>query len=74
METKSGIPVVIKEWNKSFFFGIVKIDYHVEDRRPDVEEYEHGKYKHFLVVRIARKEYRWTFRTNYEYEDMPYTD
>ena len=62
-------PVVVKDWRKNHLWGLVSLSYHVEDRRPDLEEYS-GKYKHFLVVRVLAKTYGWTFRTNYLY-DLP---
>lgn len=66
-------PVTIKEFSKRFMFGVVSIKYHVDDRRPDLKEYE-SKYKHFIVVRAFGTEYRWTFRTKYPYEELPYMD
>lgn len=66
----SGTPVVIKTYKQRFLLGLVKIDYHVENRRPDLN----NNYKHFLVLTVCGKQYRWTFRTEYPYEELPWTD
>lgn len=75
METKSSTPVIVKQWQRSFLLGAVYIEYHVEDRRPDLEvgEYD-GKYKHFLTMFIVGKRLNWTFRTTHPYEDLPCED
>mgnify|MGYP001606227450 CR=1 FL=1 len=73
-------PQIIKVFKKSFF-GLVSIDYVVEDRRPDINIEEKcklnelgGRFKHFLELKIfwGLYCYRWTFRTNYEYKELPY--
>ena len=65
-------PVVVKDYNKSFMFGLVSIDYYVEDRRPDLETYK-GKYKHYITVKIFYKQYNWLFRTDTKsYTSMPW--
>lgn len=69
---KNSLPVVTKHFRKNYL-GLVVIDYHVEDRRPDVTaEVFPGKYKHFLTVRVLWNEYNWTFRTSDEYEYLPF--
>lgn len=69
--TDNSIPVVIREWKRNWW--LVSIDYHVEDRRPDctAEEYR-SKYKHYLTIRVLWSVYNWTFRTEYEYDELPY--
>ncbi len=64
-------PILIKKWNCRFWFYLANIEYLVEDRRPDMKNFE-GKYKHFLTVRILHKRFNWTFRTKYEYEHLPF--
>ena len=79
-EIKAGLPVIVKRYKKRHLFGFVRIDYHVEDRRPDLkvgtgEEWIHcNKYKHFLDVKIGWRTYNWTFRTEYLYTELPYED
>lgn len=73
----SSEPVVIKDFKRSHLMGLVTIDYHVEDRRPDLTEEECqvmplGKYKHFLNLRVGLKRYNWTFRTHSPYEELPW--
>lgn len=70
-------PVVVKEWRKRWLFGLVRIDYHVEDRRPDLtreecNQIDLGKFKHFLDVRVFWWHCNWTFRTSHNCEDLPY--
>lgn len=58
---------MITQYVKTFrknFFGLVSINYLVEDRRPDLDNLDinlavcGGKYKHFIVIRIlTRGEY-----------------
>ena len=54
-------------------FPFIKIKYFIEDRHPDLEYYEEGKYKNFIYINILWKSFRWTFRTNYLYSDLPYS-
>lgn len=50
--TEHGLfPQTINEFKKSWLFGLVTIDYIVEDRRPDLKEYAH-KYKHLITVKV----------------------
>lgn len=66
-------PFIVKEYKKSFLLGLVKIDYHIEDRRPDLESgVDPIKYKHFLNIKICNKRLNWTFRTQFPYDDLPF--
>jgi len=62
-------PEIIREWNKKFLFGLVKIKYTVEDRGPQCEP--GAQFKHFLFIDIGKRRYDWTFRTKYLYEKLP---
>ena len=63
---KKGIPVIVKEFERRYFFGMVIINYHVEDRRPDLDDGTYnGKYKHFLTIKLPKESISWEFRTNY---------
>lgn len=71
-------PKIIYRKEYRHFFGLISILYYIEDRRPDLPEYSGAdlpeyinKYKNFIRVVIFGQEYRWTFRTNYRYDDSP---
>lgn len=71
----SGEPITIKEFKKKWLFGLIFINYYVEDRRPDVlnlDEINFDKYKHYIYFRVFFNIYNWTFRTKFLYEDLPY--
>lgn len=53
---------------RSFFLGLIKINYYVEYRGEKAET----KYKHFIKIKIPFKEIRWTIRSPYAYEGGPY--
>ena len=64
-------PEVIKEFSRKFLLGWVKVDYLVEDRRPDVKMYPE-KFKHLLTLRIGGARFNWTFRTDQPYPELPW--
>lgn len=71
-QNPDGIPTVVKRYSKVYLLGLVYLDYYVEDRRPDDPNYEFGKYKHHLNIRIGWRRLKWSFRTDYLYEELPY--
>lgn len=64
-------PIIIKEYKKKHLFGLIKINYLIEDRRPDLEKCI-SKYKHFLILNIFFTQYSWIFRTKYSYDELPF--
>lgn len=59
--------MIVNEYKENLIFGLIKIDYFVEDRRPDLEEY-----KHYLIFKVFNKTYNWEFRTNYLDKNLPF--
>lgn len=66
------ITILYKKYN--LLFGIVKINYMVEDRHPDLEDGHPDKdFKNYINVSVfGRRRYNWTFRTKYFYEELPH--
>jgi hypothetical protein len=50
-----GLPVPVLEYQQKNWFGIIVINYYIEDRRPDLEVYL-SKYKYYLTVNVFGKE------------------
>jgi len=68
----SSEPRVVKDWKKRIFLGLVSVSHMIEDRRPDLEEYD-SKYKHYVNIRILWRTFSWVFRTPLPYDADPYT-
>lgn len=71
-------PIEIRNDNYKLLFGLVRINYRVEDRRPDltIEQAKISpgyKYKHCLdVYVIGSKKLSWILHERYECEDNPF--
>ena len=70
------LPTIIKEVKFSHLFGLIKIEYHVENRRPELPDDDYDtyptKFKHYITVKIMSKTYNWTFKTHFPYDELPY--
>lgn len=69
-------PVIVKELKYTHLFGLVRIEYLVENRRPDLPDTNQRvcKYKHHINLRIFFRKYNWTLRSQSPYSELPYID
>jgi hypothetical protein len=57
----------------TYLFGLISINYFVEDRRSDLTfEVHPTRYKHYIDIKVFGNRYNWTFRTPYAYEQLPF--
>lgn len=68
---ENSLPIVVHTFSHNYLFGFVSVNYKIEDRRPDLKDYD-GKYKNWIRVRIGWVTLTWTYRTNYLYNEQPY--
>jgi hypothetical protein len=73
MNNEKILPVVIKKEQWKLLLGFVKIQYLIEDRRPDLSEHVQSltKYKHSITILVGWKRFNWTFHTKHTYENLP---
>lgn len=72
-DEKSSLPILIKEFKKRWLFGLVSIEYYVENRRPDLKDGEYdGKYKHLLYFNVFFSKYCWVLHSMYFDNEYPY--
>lgn len=64
-------PTYAKKYKKSFLFGAVVIDYHIENTSP--HKNVNDKYKHIIYLNILGKtRLAWVLNTQFEHVDLPY--
>lgn len=72
----NAFPVTVKEATYKFLFGLVKVWWLMEDRRPDLsdDQKEAGQhYKYQLTITILwKKKLSWVFHSGYSYDDQPF--
>lgn len=66
------LPKIVYRKEFTHLLGLISILYYVEDRRPDLPEYP-GKYKNWVRIVVFGQEYRWVYRTDHLYDDLPTT-
>ena len=68
----SSEPILIKEFSKRWLFGLISVEYDVEDRRPDLTEFTY-KFKHYIVLHVFGVRYSWLFHTLSYNDELTYT-
>jgi len=65
-------PVMIHKWSKTLCFGLVRLDYAIEDRGSHLQA---SRYKNYLDVRVlGHGRVSWVFRTEHPLDDQPFLD
>lgn len=65
------IPVEVHGFAIAHLFGLISIDYLIEDRRPNIADH-YAKYKHYITVRVLWTKYVWVFYTRHNYNYLPF--